>query len=131
MKTFGQFLSEEHDLHHHIEAFKKHGEEHGEKEYGGKLSHICHEPGNCSMISNNFSKHLTKHGIKHKVLSVHGPKPKHWDKAVDDEGNSGHHTAVQVGHHVVDFTHRQFDRKSDFPRITHVDHFKKEWEHHD
>lgn len=134
MRTYAEFVTEQihPDLQKHIDHFKKWGESHeGRRALDDHLSKVCHEPGSCSQVSHEFSKHLQKHGVPHKIVTVHDPKNKEWHKAVADDGSHGSHTAVQVGHHVVDFTRRQFERHAPLPHVQHADDFKREWHRHD
>jgi len=95
----------------------------------GTFSDICHEAGNCAMVSEQFIKWLKERDIGAKSVTVHVAKNKAWAKraGITPGSEDDAHTAVVIDNTVVDFTARQFDSSLPYPRIISLDKFRSEW----
>jgi len=99
------------------------------KMFGAGFDEICHEIGNCSMVSNHFSDWLNDKDISNRiVVGIHAkdirwPKNAHVTPGSDEDA----HTVVLIGNIIVDFTARQFDKSLPFPRVIPFSRFKTEW----
>lgn len=118
------------DVHTLAKEFMDTAEKNVHEWFGtGTFSEICHETGNCAMVSEQFIKWLKENGVDAKSITVHIAKNPTWSKraGVTSGSEDDAHTAVLVGDNVIDFTARQFDPSLPFPRIIPLAVFKSEW----
>jgi hypothetical protein len=80
-------------------------------------------------VSNHFSDWLDKKKIKSDVMvGIHAVNPTWAFSAhVGPGSDEDAHTVVKIGDKVIDFTARQFDKSADFPKISTMTEFRREW----
>lgn len=125
-----ELIESKRDTHTLAKEFMADAEKNVREWFGtGTFSEICHEAGNCAMVSEQFIKWLKERDIGAKSMTVHVAKNPAWAKraGVVSGSESDAHTAVLVGNNIIDFTARQFDPSLPFPRIIPLAVFKSEW----